>query len=550
MEKQLGGELLPRNDQPKPPRGIGCGASLNLELTTGDTMASIFKQQYKSGGKVKKSKKWYLEFVDHLGTSRRLPGFPDRKLTAEMARKLERLASMRKLNQPPDSELTEWLESSPSKLKQKLADWGLLDHRSTAESLPLSNHLEDYRKHLLGKGDTKQHVSQTHARIKAAFDGCRFVFISDLDAGKLHDWLADQRSNGMAVQTSNYYQTAAKGFTRWMVRDRRLSSDPFIHLRGLNARTDKRRERRSLSHDNFGRFLNAARASVSTFRGLTGRDRYVLYLCAARTGLRAGELASLTEASFDLTSEPATVTIGASNEKGRRGAVLPLGDEVAGVVAEWLADRNRNTASLPLTGRRAQPLWPGSWSQNAAMMLRDDLAAARAAWIKEAKSDPSEQERREQSDRLSYTDDDGHVFDFHALRGQFITDLGRAGVSLQDAQKLARHSDPKLTASVYTHLSVTDLGRSVNKLPALPNQAEPMQATGTDDDFLQASLQETGAKQYHDMPQNGQSTNRGESAGETKKPANPKGNAGFGEKEENRAGETRTRNKRIMSPLL
>ena len=81
---------------------------------------------------------------------------------------------------------------------------------------------------------------------------------------------------------------------------------------------------------------------------------------------------------------------------------------------------------------------------------------------------------------LSTRGDDDRQFDFHALRGQFITELGRQGVSLQEAQKLARHSDPRLTANHYTHLSVHDLSRSVGKLPTLP-EPQPSQATGTDD---------------------------------------------------------------------
>ena len=39
--------------------------------------------------------------------------------------------------------------------------------------------------------------------------------------------------------------------------------------------------------------------------------------------------------------------------------------------------------------------------------------------------------------------------DFHALRNTFATLLAQEGVSLTLAQKLMRHSDPKLTASIY-----------------------------------------------------------------------------------------------------
>jgi len=67
--------------------------------------------------------------------------------------------------------------------------------------------------------------------------------------------------------------------------------------------------------------------------------------------------------------------------------------------------------------------------------------------------------------KVPYEDDAGRVFHFHALRGQFITSLGRAGVPLGTAQKLARHKDPKLTANVYTHLGHVDLVAAVENLP-------------------------------------------------------------------------------------
>ena len=88
---------------------------------------------------------------------------------------------------------------------------------------------------------------------------------------------------------------------------------------------------------------------------------------------------------------------------------------------------------------------------------------------------------------LPYVDEDGLFADFHSNRHTFISNLGKADVSLVMAQKLARHSDPKLTANVYTHLEINDKASAIESLPAPPgasdNASEPnvMQATGTDD---------------------------------------------------------------------
>lgn len=60
---------------------------------------------------------------------------------------------------------------------------------------------------------------------------------------------------------------------------------------------------------------------------------------------------------------------------------------------------------------------------------------------------------------------DGEVFDFHALRHTFITNLANFGVHPKDAQILARHSDIKLTMDYYTHTDKDRERGAVNKLP-------------------------------------------------------------------------------------
>ena len=52
---------------------------------------------------------------------------------------------------------------------------------------------------------------------------------------------------------------------------------------------------------------------------------------------------------------------------------------------------------------------------------------------------------------------------------------------LATAQKLARHSDPKLTSNTYTRLSIHDRADAVESLPGFAAEPEPqaLQATGT-----------------------------------------------------------------------
>lgn len=210
-----------------------------------------------------------------------------------------------------------------------------------------------------------------------------------------------------------------------------MSHTPLAHLSALNADTDVRRERRALPAVEFEYLLTVTLVGENFLR-LTAEDRVVLYLLAAYTGLRESELASLSVSSFDLNADSPTVTVEAGYSKRRRRDTLPLHPRLVTALRDWLPQRPQE-----------KRVWAGSWWRKGAEMIRRDLKAA----------------------GIAYRDANERVFDFHALRGQFITQLGRQGVTLQDAQKLARHSDPRLTSNFYTHQGLDDLSRAVEQLP-------------------------------------------------------------------------------------
>jgi len=96
-------------------------------------------------------------------------------------------------------------------------------------------------------------------------------------------------------------------------------------------------------------------------------------------------------------------------------------------------------------------------------------------------------------------DERGRTVDVHALRTTFGTLLSKGGVPLRTAQAAMRHSDPKLTANVYTDPKLLDVHGALDALPLLPLDAtttttEPAVesatlATGTEGNLLQTSDQ-------------------------------------------------------------
>jgi hypothetical protein len=69
--------------------------------------------------------------------------------------------------------------------------------------------------------------------------------------------------------------------------------------------------------------------------------------------------------------------------------------------------------------------------------------------------------------RIDKTDADGRVLDVHRLRHTFATLLTKAGIVPRMAQGLMRHSDTRLTMSVYTHLELAETRGAVESLPSV-----------------------------------------------------------------------------------
>jgi integrase len=405
-------------------------------------MASIYKKPVfvrdpATGERIKgKSKKWWGRFRDVDDREKRVPLAVDRTaaqaMLAEYVRRVER---------------------------QKV---GLIEAHDEQAKRPLAKHLADYRRYLESKRNATSHVKLTESYIRKVLDGCKFKLIRDLSAARVSRWLADLRSTGRSVRTSNAYLIAIEGFSRWLVRERRAKEDVLSHLSRLNTETDVRRKRRVLTPEELELLIAAAEKCKGRLGRMRGADRAIVYRLAAFTGLRAQEIASLTPRSFELDADPPTVTVDACYSKHRRKDVLPLADDLCRRLRKYSAMREKE--------RRVgdDRLWPGKWYRKAGEILQRDLAAARAAWVKDAEK-PAERRRREQSDFLRDVNAAGQVVDFHSLRHGFITNLVMANVPPKVAQALARHSTITLTMDRYTHLGMEDLVEAVGRLASLEN---------------------------------------------------------------------------------
>src|SRR5262245_54920101 len=82
---------------------------------------------------------------------------------------------------------------------------------------------------------------------------------------------------------------------------------------------------------------------------------------------------------------------------------------------------------------------------------------------------------------IAKRDERGRTIDVHALRTTFGTLLSKGGVAPRTAQAAMRHSDIRLTMSVYTDPKLLDVRGALDVLPELPLREgwEVARATGT-----------------------------------------------------------------------
>ena len=413
-------------------------------------MASVWKR--------KGAKRYSVSYVDEHGARRTVPGLAGKTDSDRYAAALEIEADRRRrgLSDP---------------LAQQRAEAGRkpLIARSAAGKIT-GGHVRDFADDLAARGATDKHVSMKLAQAARIIDLAGAERISELTPSRvqaamkaLRDGIdPDVTSGGLSAQTRLHYLRSIKQFSRWLERDRRSKDDALAHLSGPNVAVDRRYRRRALSDDELQRLVTAA-DSGPAFRRMTGPDRSMVYTVAAATGFRANELRSLTPESFDLAGDPASVTVTAGSSKHRREDVQLIPDELAAMLRPWLAGKPAGEPVFPLPDKTAK-------------MLRMDLAAARTTWLEEAGT-AAERQKREASAFLAYRDGSGLVFDFHALRGQYITSVVRGGASVKVCMDLARHSDPRLTLGAYTHLAAADKRAALASVPVVrPRRPEAEQA--------------------------------------------------------------------------
>jgi len=386
-------------------------------------VASLYKKPViirdpKTGEKIKtKSRKWWGRYRDAYGTEKRVPLATDRRAAQAM------------------------LQDLVQKVERQQA--GLEDPADDQMRRPIKEHLADFEVYMKSKDVTAGHVRESLTHIRKMIAAGRWRTTADVTAASVVRYLAGLREKGRSAQTHNHYLKSIKHFAKWLEQERRIFRNPISHLSRLNVKADRRHDRRPLASEEVQLLIKAAEDGPP-IEGISGPDRAMIYQVAVWTGLRKAEIGSLTIRSLDLDSQVCTATVPAAFSKHRRQDVQILHPYLVKRLHAWLkarGDLEPDELLFPISARTGaevtredgtkyyrrhgsdgagKPLPPVP-ERHTFKMIRQDLAAARRAWIANAERDPKEHRRRQRSDFLAYRNHAGLYADFHSIRHTFIT---------------------------------------------------------------------------------------------------------------------------------
>ena len=405
----------------------------------------IYKPTYKDrDGTKRKTAKWYVDFSDHNQFRHKIPAFADKRLSEAFGRNIEALINCRIAGLEPDAKLNQWIEALPDSLLKKFVSWGLIDGQRAEIPKPLTEHIRDYVKILEAKGNSKGYIRHTQNRLKKIINDCRFYYFRDITKSAVEIYIGKLIKDDVSSTTAGHYSDSIKTFLNWAEADQRIIRNPIAKLGKPNRDSELKGV---LNPEQFVHLIKTTFGKNVLIGRTTGQERAILYILAGTTGLRKKELLSLTWDDINVSVDNAYVRVKASDAKNDKEAKQPIPPFVVSILTAFKA------ATRPKVSDRVFVSF--SRSINTAELIRADLAAA----------------------EIDLIDKDGNEICFHSLRNSYISFLANSNTPPKVVQKLARHSDPRLTFNTYAR---TFDGAEQKAISFLPNFGNLVLSTSLD----------------------------------------------------------------------
>jgi len=307
--------------------------------------------------------------------------------------------------------------------EKELERAGLVPARTQQETAqkPIQEHLVAF---LEAKTETRdaRYLYELKNRVLKLAKECAWNAAKDISPEAFITWRKQRREeHGNSNKTLNEYLLSIRALLNWMAAKRRILSNPLQSVEMLPTRDRQVRPRRALSHDEVCALLQVA------------GERRIIYLTAAMTGLRRGELAQLLPADILLDGPKAWIMARATTTKNGKRAAQPVHEQLAKELRAFLQSK-----ALPAGTPVFADLLPEM------DQFKADLTAA----------------------GIPFLDEQGRRADFHSLRHTFATSLQIAGVGQRELMDLMRHSERRLSDSLYTDSNLLPVVQAVERIPA------------------------------------------------------------------------------------
>ena len=389
----------------------------------------------------------------------------------------------------------------------------------------LADHFTAYLDHMEASGASVIHIADTKRLGERVFKELGFVRLADLNPEAMEQWLNERKRAKMAARTRNSYLQAVRGFLNWCVERNRLVVNPLAGVQRSSEKDDRRRTRRAMTEDELGRLLYVAhRRPLAEYGRVTARkprveakgrktwalkplsfadlddaverardrlrsnpalveaqerlgwERALIYRTMILTGLRQGEIASLTVGQVQLSGPHPYIELRAGDEKNREGSQIALRSDLAADLDRWvrsMRERVSDAATLAIACQRST-----------AAKLVDLPSDARLFSVPEKMVKILDRDLAVAD--IPKKDSRGRTVDMHALRHSFGSHLSKAGVAPRTAQAAMRHKKIDLTMNVYTDPKLLDIHGALESLPDFalegrsPAESHRQKATGTE----------------------------------------------------------------------
>jgi integrase len=280
--------------------------------------------------------------------------------------------------------------------------------------------VEKYRDELKRLERSPVHWKNAESSLKRTGAWCGWETIAQIRPAKLRDYLAHRKKEGLSARTVNADRDYLCHSMDYLIAQGWAAENVIRQVAKAPAGPRQRvRRRRAYTPAELARLLAAA-----------PRDRRLVYLVAATSGLRRSELGRIERRDFDLSNpDRPRWTLRAQVSKNGLAWTIPMTSECAAGLATLPAGRPTE---------RVFPKLPRTKTVNA------DLRRAKI----------------EKKDEL------GRGVDLHSLRYFFCTQLALT-MPVQKVRVLMRHQTLRQTCDLYLDLGLDDVADDVWSLPKM-----------------------------------------------------------------------------------